>query len=229
MLVLASHVLCPYVQRAAIVLAEKEVPYERRDVDLARKPAWFLAISPLGKTPVLLVNQAPIFESAVICEYLEETLPRPLHPQDPLHRAQHRSWMEFGSAILNAIGAFYAAPDADALERKQHELRVKFTQLDDALGDGPYFAGSHFCMVDAVFGPVFRYFDVFDTIADFGIFAQRPKIQAWRHALANRPSVIAAVSTDYPAALEKFLVARGSELSRLILARRSARPTASHP
>ena len=229
MLVLVSHVLCPYVQRAAIVLAEKDVPYERHDVDLAHKPEWFLAVSPLGKTPVLLVDRAPIFESAVICEYLEETLPCPLHPQDPLLRAQHRSWMEFGSAVLNAIGAFYAAPDADALKRKQHELRVKFTQLEDVLGDGPYFAGADFCMVDAVFGPVFRYFDVFDKIADFGVFAQRPKIQAWRHALANRPSVIAAVSPDYPAALEKFLVARGSGLSRMMLARRVERPIVSHP
>ncbi|CAG0946116.1 hypothetical protein GPROT2_03572 [Gammaproteobacteria bacterium] len=47
-LVLVSHALCPYVQRAAIVLAEKGLPSERRDIDLANKPGWFLAISPLG-------------------------------------------------------------------------------------------------------------------------------------------------------------------------------------
>ena len=74
-LTLVSHALCPYVQRAAIVLLEKAVPFERLWVDLADKPAWFTAISPLGKTPVLLVNDDPIFESAVICEYLDETLP----------------------------------------------------------------------------------------------------------------------------------------------------------
>ena len=65
---LISHSLCPYVQRAAIVLAEKQQPYERIDIDLANKPDWFIAISPLGKTPVLLVDGQPIFESAVICE-----------------------------------------------------------------------------------------------------------------------------------------------------------------
>src|SRR5690606_1728085 len=76
-LVLVSHVLCPYVQRAAIVLAEKGIPFERRDIELANKPDWFLKISPLGKTPVLLVGGESIFESSVICEYLEETgLPR---------------------------------------------------------------------------------------------------------------------------------------------------------
>jgi glutathione S-transferase len=72
-LTLISHALCPYVQRAAIVLAEKGIAFERRDIDLANKPDWFLAVSPLGKTPVLLVDGEAIFESAVICEYLEDT------------------------------------------------------------------------------------------------------------------------------------------------------------
>ena len=52
-LTLISHHLCPYVQRAVISLIEKNVPFERVDVDPADKPEWFTAISPLGKTPVL--------------------------------------------------------------------------------------------------------------------------------------------------------------------------------
>ena len=51
-LTLVSFDLCPYVQRAAIVLAEKGMPFTRRDVDLAAKPDWFKAISPLGKVPL---------------------------------------------------------------------------------------------------------------------------------------------------------------------------------
>ena len=47
-LTLVSHALCPYVQRVAIVLHEKGLAFERRTIDLARKPDWFLAISPLG-------------------------------------------------------------------------------------------------------------------------------------------------------------------------------------
>lgn len=84
--VLVSHPLCPYVQRAAIVLAEKGVQYERRDIDLAAKPDWFLAVSPLGKTPVLLAGGAALFESTVICEYLDETHAPRLHPSDALLR-----------------------------------------------------------------------------------------------------------------------------------------------
>src|SRR6202051_1529404 len=77
---LISHKLCPYVQRAVIALTEKGVAFERIDIDLANKPDWFLAISPLGKTPVLQVGDRAIFESAVILEYLEETEPKPMHP-----------------------------------------------------------------------------------------------------------------------------------------------------
>ena len=110
-LTLVSHALCPYVQRVAIVLHEKGLAFERRTIDLARKPDWFLAISPLGKTPVLQVRGQSLFESAVICEYLDEVAMPVLHPQDPLQRARHRAWMEFGSAVLNTIGAFYAAQD----------------------------------------------------------------------------------------------------------------------
>jgi glutathione S-transferase len=66
-----------------------------------------------------------------------------------------------------------------------------------------------------VFGPVFRYFDVFDEIADFGILAAKPKLARWRNALATRPSVRTAVRSDYPALLRDFLERRNSWLSVL--------------
>ncbi|HUG26270.1 glutathione S-transferase family protein [Piscinibacter sp.] len=215
-LVLASHVLCPYVQRAAIVLAEKGVSFERRDIDLANKPDWFMKVSPLGKTPVLLVGDEAIFESAVICEYLEETaLPR-LHPVNALQRAQHRSWMEFGSAFLNLIGAFYNAAAEPALLARAAEIRARLAQMEMALGEGPYFAGESFSIVDAVFGPAFRYFDVFDAIGEFGFWDGLPKVQQWRRALATRASVAGAVRLGYPDLLRRFLLARGSALTQLM-------------
>lgn len=213
-LVLVSHVLCPYVQRAAIVLTEKGLPFERRDIDLAHKPDWFLKVSPLGKTPVLLVGDEAVFESSVICEYLEETaLPR-LHPERALARAQHRSWMEFGSALLNLIGAFYNAADEDALLARAAEIRARLEQIEAALGDGVYFGGAAFSIVDAVFGPVLRYFDVFDAIDDFGFWDGLPRVQRWRSALTTRPSVAGAVRAQYPELLRQFLLVRQSALSR---------------
>jgi len=188
-LVLISHTLCPYVQRAAIVLHEKNVPFERRDVDLANKPDWFHQISPLGKTPVLLVNGEAIFESAVICEYLDETRLPPMHPASPLDRARHRAYMEFGSSILNSIAAFYNASTEDGLIRHAGDIRQRFEQMESLLREGPFFMGEHFSLVDAVFGPIFRYIDVFEQIDDFGFFAHVPKVSAWRAQLRKPASV----------------------------------------
>ncbi len=212
---LISHKLCPYVQRAVIALTEKGVGFERIDIDLANKPDWFLAISPLGKTPVLQVGDKAIFESAVILEYLEETEPKPLHPADPLIRAEHRGWIEFGSSVLNDIGGFYAAPDEATFKAKTSQLEQRFARLETRAVASPWFDGDSFSLVDAVFGPVFRYFDVFDEVADFGILTGKPKLAQWRKALAARPSVRSAVSADYPALLQAFIARRNSWLSGL--------------
>ena len=215
-LTLISHVLCPYVQRAVIALTEKQVQFKRVDVDLANKPSWFTAISPLGKTPVLQVGDTAIFESAVILEYLEETQANPLHPADPLRRAEHRAWIEFGSAVLNDIAGFYSAADERTFAQKTTALIGKFARLEARLGSGPYFDGKQFSLVDVVFGPVFRYFDAFDRIGEFAILAGKPKVASYRAALASRPSVRAAVASDYNGRLWQFLQARNSHLSRLM-------------
>ena len=209
---LVSHTLCPYVQRAAIALAEKGVGFERVTVNLDAKPDWFAAISPLGKVPLLQVptphgSDAVLFESNVICEWVEDAHPGPrLHPADPLERAQHRAWMEFGSAILADIWGLETTRDAAVFEAKRAAVTHKFARVEAALGEGAFFAGARFSLVDAVFGPVFRYFDTFDAIADLGVFAATPKVRAWREALAARPSVQAAVGADYPDLLRAFLV-----------------------
>lgn len=215
-LTLISHSLCPYVQRAAIVLSEKGEPFERRDIDLSRKPDWFLQVSPLGKTPVLLVGQQPIFESAVICEYLDETVLPRLHPNDPLRRAVHRGWMEFGSALLGSIAAFYSAGNDEGLMTQAAVIRSRLEQLETAIGEGPFFGGASFSLVDAVYGPAFRYFDVFDAIEDWGFWHALPKVTHWRKALAERPSVSNAVAADYSECLTEFLRRRESALSRRI-------------
>ncbi|WEX88440.1 glutathione S-transferase family protein [Sinorhizobium garamanticum] len=218
-LTLISHHLCPYVQRAAIALTEKGVPFERVYIDLANKPDWFLKISPLGKVPLLRIPQdegeAILFESTVICEYLEETQPgAKLHPADPLTRARHRGWMEFGSAILSDLWVYETTQDAEVLEAKRGMLKTKFATVEAELGDGPHFAGADFSLVDAVFAPIFRYFDVFDTISDAGIFDNLPRVTAWRKALAARPSVKAAVTEDYPERLMAFLRKHDAALLR---------------
>ncbi|MEH2527928.1 MULTISPECIES: glutathione S-transferase family protein [unclassified Bradyrhizobium] len=219
-LTLISHKLCPYVQRAVIALTEKGVPFERIDIDLANKPDWFLKISPLGKVPVLLVEtkdgEVALFESNVICEYIEETQGgAKLHPQDALKRAQHRAWMEFGSTILSELWGLETTGDPAIFESKRKAVAAKFAQVEKTLGAGPFFAGKDFSLVDAVFAPIFRYFDVFDQLIDLSVFADTPKASAWRETLAQRPSVRTAVGPDYPQLLHAFLVRHNAHMLKL--------------
>src|SRR6476659_5716901 len=131
---LISHKLCPYVQRAVIVAAEKDIPFERIDIDLANKPEWFLKISPTGKVPVLEVTDAGgsthiLFESAVIAEYLDEIAGARLLPADPLQRARERAWVEFASAALSDIGKLYAAPTAATFDDAEAALKRRLASL----------------------------------------------------------------------------------------------------
>ncbi|GAB2185610.1 glutathione S-transferase family protein [Roseibium sp. LAB1] len=217
-LTLISHALCPYVQRAAIVLHEKNVPFERVTIDLADKPDWFRAASPLGKVPLLkLDGERYLFESAPIVEFLDETEGSRLHPEDPADRARHRAYIEFASQILNGIGALYNARDDTGFYTASEALRAKFRHLEGELDpDGPFFAGPSFSLVDAAFAPVFRYFDVFETFVELGTFDTFDRVQAWRECLKARSSVQDAVSADYPALLIAFLQKRDSWISQLL-------------
>ena len=215
-LVLISHKLCPYVQRARIVLAEKHIPHRVKFIDLADKPDWFLELSPLGKVPVLCVDDRPLFESAVIAEYLDETSPGSLHPLDPFAKAHNRSWIEFASATLSSIAAFYRASDDRDFSRATAVLRERFERLESELGDGPWFNGRAFSIVDAAFGPVFRYFEVIEIYGHFGFFDGLERVNAWREKLRARPSVRAAVVDDYHERLRIFFLGLDSQLGRLV-------------
>jgi glutathione S-transferase len=82
----------------------------------------------------------------------------------------------------------------------------------------PWFDGEAFSLVDAVFGPIFRYFDAFDRIAQLAILDGLPRVGRWRRGLAARPSVRNAVAQDYAERLDRFLASRGSHLSGLMRA-----------
>lgn len=212
---LISHHLCPYVQRAAIVLCEKNIPHRRTYIDLANKPDWFNTLSPLGRVPVLQTQDTVLFESQVIAEYLDETTPGSLHPDDPLERARHRSWIEFGSQMLSAIGGLYNAPNEAAFDQKSGILRQNFERIEPEI-IGPCFAGSTFHMIDGVWGTIFRYIDAFDEIGDFGLLTDLPKTSRWRNAVSARPSVMNAPPKGYPERLRRFLLVRRSHMSSLM-------------
>ncbi len=126
--------------------------------------------------------------------------------------------MEFGSSILADLWTIETTSDQAAFDGKVVAMREKFARLEAVLGDGPYFAGADFSIVDAVFAPIFRYFDVFDGFTDLGIFTETPKVRAWRKALAERPSVRLAVVPDYADRLRAFLRRHDGRLARMMIA-----------
>ena len=220
---LISHHLCPFVQRAAIALDEQQVPFERRNIDLANKPDWFLQLSPLGKVPILVVDDDTVlFESSVIAQYIDEISGHNLLSSGTLEKYRQLAWMEFASQAIAGIGRLYNAASRSIVEDARFDLEDKFERVEEALGNGPWFAGEQFTLVDAAFAPAFRYFDMLDDLTGFDVFARTPKVIRWRQALSKRPSVIAAVSDDYPERLLTFLADRDSYIGRIARTRIAA-------
>lgn len=217
---LISHKLCPYVQRAVIVATEHGISFERVDIDLANKPDWFLKLSPTGKVPLLEVTEADgsvhiLFESAVIAEYLDEISGQPLLPADPLVRARQRAFVELASATLGDIGRLYSAPTKAEFDAARTWLDRRFGTLETEVA-GPWFGGEQFGLVDAAFGPAFRYLDVFEARIGTPLVQLAPTVADWRAALAGRPSVKTAVSADYSDRLVSFVATRKSHLASLL-------------
>ena len=112
---LCSFKTCPWVQRAAIVLEAKKIAYDITYIeqDRAKRPDWFLAISPHAKVPVLGIDgKDSLFESNAIAEYLDETVAPRLHPEDPIERARNRAWTDYLPSFASAVsGSMYADSD----------------------------------------------------------------------------------------------------------------------
>jgi glutathione S-transferase len=83
-------------------------------------------------------------------------------------------------------------------------------------------------VVDAVFAPIFRYFDVFDGLTDHGIFAGTPEIRAWRAALVARPSVRNAVDAEYADRLRDFVIKKDAWIGHFIAANDGIQPKKSY-
>lgn len=211
---LVSYRLCPYVQRARIVLLEKHIEHMVEYIDLDAPPPWFYDISPLEKVPVLLVDGRPLFESMVICEYLDEITPGSLYPAEAFERAQQRAWIEFGNAILDQHYALVGAGEERDYKRARATLVERLEVLDEVLGEGPYFAGETFMMADAVYAPIFRYLSHLEAEFSLGLYAGLEKLPRWVDALLARPSVRAAVPESFAAEYQAYLLRKDSVLTK---------------
>src|SRR5450759_427337 len=141
---LCSFKTCPWVQRAAIVLREKQIPYEINYLDPDHRPDWFLAISPHSKVQVLQIDgKDALFESNAIAEYLDETVAPRLHPEDAIQRARNRAWTDYVTTFSSAVTAAAYADTEEEFVARTAKIPGPFGKLEAALAvrgnAGPYF------------------------------------------------------------------------------------------
>lgn len=215
-LTLISFDRCPYVQRAAIVLLEKGVPFEKIYVDLSNKPDWFLKISPFGKVPLLKVGEQVLFESIPIAEYLEEVYEPHLYPRDPIAKARDRAWLDNASLLLSDLWVVQTSADEAAFEAKLASVKKTLGMFENEIKEGPFFRGAKFGFLDAIIAPAFRILDAAEKLTPLDASEGLPKIQAWRKALAARPSVRDSVLDNYPERVKEFWVEKGGVLAKRI-------------
>jgi glutathione S-transferase len=189
---LISFKTCPWVQRAAIVLREKNVPFEFVHIESDNRPAWFGRISPHGKVPVLQIDDdVALFESNAIAEYLDDTIEPRLHPEDPIKRAFNRAWIDYIPTFSKALGAVSGAKTDDQLDAAREDLAKGFARLEEALnkrGRGPHFNGDRFALVDAGYAPFLQRYLLVEDLAGDTLSHEFPAVRKWAQALLARPS-----------------------------------------
>lgn len=208
---------CPFVQRSVITLNYKGIEHEMTFVDSDEPPDWFRRISPLGKVPVLRVDgETVIFESAVINEYLDDITPGQLHPADPLQRALNKSWIEFGGTCCGLTFQLLVAPDRDSYDAIVAELQANLARVEAALGDGPFFNGDDFALIDAAYAPVFIRLDVLRELIGLDLTGDLPKLAAWGKRLLAMPAVQAARVPELPDLLRQLMRGRHAHAATLL-------------
>jgi glutathione S-transferase len=217
---LVSFKTCPWVQRAAIVLREKKIDFEFRHIDRDNRPDWFLAISPHRKVPVLrLDDKVSLFESNAIAEYLDETIPPRLHPEDAIARAVNRAWTDYVPTFAEMVTATaYADTEAD-YEKAAAKIPVPFERLERALekqGSGPYFNGSRYSLVDAAYAPFLQRYYFLDRIRRLGHIDNFPRLEAWAEALIARPSTHSFTPGEFEAMYRENVRRRRKWISQFI-------------
>jgi glutathione S-transferase len=184
--------LCPFLQRIVITFHEKQLPFELEHIDVAKKPAWFLALSPLGRHPLLQVEGHVLFESTAIVELVEESGGPALLPADRYLRAENRAFIEAASEAFRALFAMVGAKDASTHDAAVQQLRAKLEPFEARL-QGPWFNGAELSLVDAAMAPLLQRITWLDELGHSrGVLQERPKLVAWRDALLSRPSVAAS-------------------------------------
>lgn len=203
---LISFKLCPFVQRSVVTLLHKQVPFDITYIDLASPPDWFLKISPFGKVPALRLDDgSALFESAIINEYIDDITPPHLNPEDPLVRARNRSWIQFGEQCIGDQYHLTVAKDEDAFETVRARAEGNLDKVEAILGEGPYFNGERFSLVDAAYAPIFMRYALIKPMDDVMPESRYPRLNAWARTLLALPEVQRSVVDEFPTLFAEYV------------------------
>lgn len=177
-----------------------------------KKEPHFLAINPKGLVPALEYNGKALYESLVLCEFLEDAYPERaprLLPEEPYERARVRIWVDHISKRV--VPAFYRALQAQDLDAQREgceelsaalgELAAARAQVAAEHGGGSYFLGGQYSLVDVAVTPwVCREF-LLEEYRGFRRADVPHGWAAWAEALEARESVkktlsVSGVSVD---------------------------------
>ena len=192
-LVLHDHPRSSNAQKVRFLLAELELPYERRDVPLGRsRPDWHLALNPAGGIPVLVDDGFALAESHAILRYLAS---EDAYPADRRARARI-DWLldlvagplraanrlvagpAFGWRAGEGVGA--APPDPLALAEVLPQVGALLAPLSAVLGPEPWACGGRFSLADIAAAPALW------RLRHAGALAGR--IAVWADAVHARPA-----------------------------------------
>ena len=209
-----------------ITLKYKQTPFEITLIDLADPPEWFRERSPLGKVPILVVDQDTVlFESAVINEYVDAITPPPLMPADPLDQARTRAWVEYLSEQTFAQYRWMTAATEQDFELAAHTAAQGLERLERQLAGDPLLPTTGFSLIDATLSPVLmRYTRINDPDSPWDP-AQFPRLAARWEGLNRLAAVRESVPPDFDRRLADYLAAQqGYAAPRLARTLRAAPP-----
>lgn len=140
--------------RARLVLAAKAVSYDRVLVDRADPPQDLLDLNPYGSTPTLIDRDLTLFDTAVVCEYIDERYPHPpLMPIDPQSRARLRvAMVRIEKDWLPEVATIRAGGrPADAARKRLREQLLSTVPLFKA---SKFFLNPEMSVADCLVAPV---------------------------------------------------------------------------
>ncbi|MBU6188242.1 MAG: glutathione S-transferase N-terminal domain-containing protein [Betaproteobacteria bacterium] len=196
MMVLYSGTTCPFSQRCRLVLFEKGMDFEIRDVDLYNKPEDISIMNPYGQVPILVERDLILYESNIINEYIDERFPHPqLMPADPVMRARARLFLfNFERELFVHVQVLERrdpSKDAQKLQDKaRQQIRDRLTQLTPIFIKNKHMLGEEFSMLDVAIAPLLWRLD------HYGIEMPKTAAPLLRYAerIFSRPAYIEALT-----------------------------------